>query len=167
MAELELVDAGHAAAVLAFEVANRGYFAASISDRGDEFFEEFAERFDALLAEQASGECAFYVLVDGDGSVLGRFNLYDIEDGRATLGYRVAERVAGRGVATAAVRELCGLAVRRHGVRVLRAAVSDGNVASRRVLVKAGFAVVGPAGPADLGGQHGSWYERDPGGGLG
>ena len=28
------------------------------------------------------GTCAFYVLVAEDGSVLGRFNLYDFEDGR-------------------------------------------------------------------------------------
>jgi len=36
--ELELLNAGHAPAVLAFELGNRAYFAASISDRGDEFF---------------------------------------------------------------------------------------------------------------------------------
>lgn len=160
-AELELLEPRHAAAVLAFEEENRAFFAASISDRGDAFFEEFAERFSALLADQESGECAFYVVVAGDGSVLGRFNLYDIEDGGAVLGYRVAERVAGRGVATAAVLELCGVAARRHGVRVLRAATSEGNVASRRVLVKAGFVEVGPAGPADLGGKTGTWFRRD------
>lgn len=43
-----------------------------------------------------------------DGSVLGRFNLVFAESGTATLGYRVAQHVAGRGVATATVRELCG-----------------------------------------------------------
>lgn len=32
--ELQRLNAGHAPAVLAFELANRGYFAASISDRG-------------------------------------------------------------------------------------------------------------------------------------
>lgn len=51
-----------------------------------------------------AGVCAFSVLVAGDGSVLGRFSLYDVEDGTARLGYRVAERVAGRGVVTATVR---------------------------------------------------------------
>ncbi len=114
----------------------------------------------ARLAEQEAGEGAYYVLVDEDGSVLGRFNLIIVEDGVAELGYRVAEHVAGRGVATAAVRDLCGIAATRHGVRRLRAATSTANVASQRVLEKAGFVVVGPADPADIGGKQGSWYER-------
>jgi ribosomal-protein-alanine N-acetyltransferase len=159
--ELQRLDASHAPAVLAFELANRAYFAASISDRGDDFFAEFTDRFDALLAEQENGGCAFYVLVDEDGSVLGRFNLVGISAGTAELGYRVAERVAGRGVATATVRELCQLAAARHGLHTLRAATSHDNVASQQVLAKAGFVPVGPAGPADLGGKQGTWYQRD------
>jgi hypothetical protein len=61
--ELQLLRAGHAPAVLAFELANRAYFAASISDRGDEFYERFTEQHNALLAEQEAGTCAFHVLV--------------------------------------------------------------------------------------------------------
>jgi ribosomal-protein-alanine N-acetyltransferase len=159
--ELQRLRADHAAAVLAFELANRAYFAASISDRGDEFFDRFTERHSALLAEQEAGICAFYVLVADDGSVLGRFNLYDLEDGTAKLGYRVAQHVAGRGVATASVRELCSLAGVRHRLRTLRAATSSANAASQKVLTKAGFVPVGPADPADLGGKPGTWYQRD------
>ncbi len=161
MPELEQLDARHAPAVLAFELANRAYFAASISDRGDDFFEHFTDWYNASLAEQAAGGSAFYVLVAEDGSVLGRFNLYDIKDGTAKLGYRVAQHVAGHGVATATVRELCTLAAARHGVRTLRAATSDANVASQRVLAKAGFVPVGPADPAQLGGKPGTWYQRE------
>lgn len=161
MPELERLNVGHGPAVLAFELANRAYFAASISDRGDEFFDQFADQYNALLAEQEAGVCAFYALVAEDGSVLGRFNLYRFKDGTAELGYRVAQDVAGRGVATAAVRELCRLAVVRHGLRTLRAATSHGNVASQRVLAKAGFVPVGPADPADLGGKPGTWYQHD------
>ena len=64
-------------------------------------------------------------------------------------------------MATATVQELCRLAATRHGLRTLRAAASHDNAASQRVLAKAGFVPVGPAGPADLGGKPGSWYERD------
>ena len=159
--ELQQLHAGHAPAVFTFELANRAYFAASISDRGDDFFGQFTDRHKALLAEQEAGLGAFYVLVAEDGSVLGRFNLYEIKDGTAELGYRVAERVAGRGVATAAVRELCRLAVSRHGLRELRAATSNANVASQKVLTKAGFVPAGPADPAGLGGKAGTWYQRN------
>ncbi|MFE9645200.1 GNAT family N-acetyltransferase [Streptomyces sp. NPDC006365] len=161
MPELKRLHAGHAPAVLAFELANRTYFAASIPDRGDDFFDQFTDRYNALLAEQEAGSCAFYVIVAEDGSVLGRFNLYDLEDGTARLGYRVAEQVAGRGVATTTVRELCRTATAMHGLRTLRAATSHDNAASQKVLTKAGFVPVGPATPADLGGKSGTWYRRD------
>ena len=161
MPELQRLRADHAPAVLAFELANRAYFAASISDRGDEFFDQFTEQHSALLAEQEAGAGAYYVLVAEDGSVLGRFNLYRFEDGTAELGYRVAQHVAGRGVATATVRDLCQLAAARHGLRTLRAATSRQNAASQKVLAKAGFVCVGPAGPADLGGKSGTWYQRN------
>ncbi|MET8010832.1 GNAT family N-acetyltransferase [Streptomyces sp. NPDC005271] len=161
MPELKRLHAGHAPAVLAFELTNRAYFAASVSDRGDEYYDQFTDRHSALLAEQEAGIGAFYVLVGEDGSVLGRFNLYDFEDGTAELGYRVAQHVASRGVATATVRELCRLAAARHGLHALRAATARDNAASQRVLIKAGFVPVGPADPAHLGGKPGTWYQRD------
>jgi [ribosomal protein S5]-alanine N-acetyltransferase len=159
--ELQRLDAGHAQAVLAFELANRSYFAASVSDRGDEFFDQFTEQHSAMLAEQEAGAGAYYVLVAEDGSVLGRFNLYRFEDGTAELGYRVAQHAAGRGLATATVREVCQLAAARHGLRTLRAATSRENTASQKVLTNAGFVPAGPADPAHIGGKQGTWYQRD------
>ena len=161
MPELQRLNAGHAPAVLAFELANRAYFATFINDRGDEFYDRFTEGYNASLAEQEAGTCAFHVLVDEDGSVLGRFNLVGISAGTAELGYRVAERVAGRGVATATVRELCQLAATRHGLRTIRAATSLGNAASAKVLTRAGFVPAGPADPARIGGKAGTWYQLD------
>ena len=161
MPELQRVRADHAAAILAFETANRAFFSLSISDRGDAYFEGFAERHQTLLADQEAGAAAYYVLVDEDGTVLGRFNLRFVADGVAEVGYRVAEQVTGRGVASATVRDLCSLAASRHGVTTLRAATSRGNVASQRVLLNAGFAEAGPAEPSHLGGKQGSWYQRD------
>ncbi|HEX6443785.1 MAG TPA: GNAT family N-acetyltransferase [Streptosporangiales bacterium] len=158
MPELQRLRADHAPAVLAFERANRAYFATFISDRGDEFFDRFDERYDALLAEQEAGVCAFHLLVDEDGSVLGRFNLYDMEAGTAVLGYRVAQQIAGRGVATATVLDLCRLAEAQYGLDTLKAAVTHTNAASRRVLAKAGFV---EAGPTEISGKPASWYQRD------
>jgi len=156
--ELQRLRADHAPAVLAFELANRAYFATFISDRGDEFYDHFSERYNALLAEQEAGTCVFHVLVGEDGTVLGRFNLYRLEDCTAELGYRVAQHVAGRGVATAAVQELCRLAAGQYGLCMLKAATTHDNVASQKVLTKAGFV---PAGPAEPGGRPGTWYQRD------
>jgi [ribosomal protein S5]-alanine N-acetyltransferase len=159
--ELQRLQAGHAPAVLAFELANRSYFAAFISDRTDEYFDQFPEQHSALLAEQEAGAGAYYVLVAEDGSVVGRFNLYRFEEGAAELGYRVAQHAAGRGLATAAVRELCRVAAARHGLRTLRAGTSRENIASQKVLTKAGFVPVGAADPASIGGKQGTWYQRD------
>ena len=153
MLELERLRSDHAATTLAFEVANRVYFAASITDRGDEFYEHFSERHRQLLVEQDAGRCVFHVLLDEDGAVVGRFNLYDLVDGTAEVGYRVAERVAGRGVATATLRRLCRLATEQYGLRRLRATTTNENVASQRVLEKAGFMSVGST---DVAGQTGT-----------
>ena len=146
----------HEAVVLAFERVNRAYFAKSISDRGDLFFERFSEQHRELMAVQASGKGAFYVLVDEHEAVVGRFNLYEIHDETAAVGYRIAERVSGSGVATSGLRNLCRTAREDIGLRMLTAATSDGNVASQKVLAKVGFVLIGPT---EVGGQHGSEYE--------
>ena len=153
---LERLGAAHEGSVLEFERHYRQYFARTISDRGDEFFERFRDDFHRLLAEQESGECVYYVLVDEDGSIGGRFNLYGVRDGAADVGYRVAEAVAGRGVASAALTELCRVALAL-GLTRLSAKVSNENIASQRVLEKADFHAVGVT---DVAGKPGRSYER-------
>jgi ribosomal-protein-alanine N-acetyltransferase len=154
--ELERLRPDHEAAVLGFEQANRAYFAESINDRGGDFYEQFAERYRELIADQEAGRGVFHVLVDEGGNVVGRFNLYDPANGSAVVGFRLAERVAGRGVATSALQDLCRIASEEFGLRTLRAAASNENFASQRVLTKVGFVATGPA---EVGGREGSWYE--------
>jgi len=143
MSALQLLREDHAPALLAFERANREFFTKTIPDRGDAYFAEFGARHAALLAEQAEGVCFFHVLVGDDGTILGRFNLVDAEDGEAELGFRMAEDATGRGLATAAVRELLALAATGYGLTSLRAGASAANKASQRVLERAGFVAVG------------------------
>ena len=145
---LERLTASHADAVLAFELENREYFAASVDDRGDAYFTEFAARLAALLAEQEAGICQFHVLVDDAGAVVGRVNLVDFENGSAELGYRIAEKAAGKGLASAAVRAIAGLAASEYGLTTLRAGTSSENVASQVVLTRAGFRRVSEEGAA-------------------
>ncbi|UCM90609.1 GNAT family N-acetyltransferase [Streptomyces marincola] len=161
MPALQLLRTDHAPALLAFERENREWFAASVPDRGEEYFARFDERHRALLAEQEAGTCWFHVLVDAAGGIVGRVNLVDAADGGADLGYRIARRAAGRGLATRAVRDVCGLAARRYGLRTLRAATTldnPDNTASRAVLARAGFTVTGET---LLGGSPGLTFRRD------
>jgi ribosomal-protein-alanine N-acetyltransferase len=156
--ELQVVSSQHEAAVLAFEIDNRAYFTKSINDRGDSFFEQYSERHRELMAEQRAGTSAYYVSVDEHSAVVGRFNLYRISDGTAEVGYRVAERVSGHGVATSGVRRLCRIAREDFGLSTLTAATSSENVASQRVLLKAGFVYVEPA---EVAGRPGMLFDAD------
>lgn len=142
MAGIERLRLDHAAAVLVFERENRAYFAASISDRGDDYFTGFRQRFRGLLAEQGAGACRFHVVVSDNGDVVGRVNLTDVVGGSAELGFRVAEKAAGRGLTTAAVRTVCAMAVRDYGLRSLRASAAADNAGSRAVLSRVGLAIV-------------------------
>lgn len=139
---LESLTAAHADAVLAFERENREYFAAWIEDRGDDYFTSFADRHQALLAEQEAGTCRFHVVVDAAGAVVGRVNLMDLENGSAELGYRIAEKATGQRLASAAVRAVAELAASEYGLTILRAGTSDRNLASQAVLTRAGFSRV-------------------------
>jgi ribosomal-protein-alanine N-acetyltransferase len=158
VSELQRLRLDHAAALLAFERENRTYFAASIPDRGDDYFANFTARHRDLLAEQAAGLHHFHVLVDGDGQVLGRINLVDVSGGTAELGYRIARRAAGQGLATTGVAQACELAFTEYGLDSLRARTTLDNVRSRAVLARTGFV---PTEEIVLGGRPGLAYARE------
>jgi ribA/ribD-fused uncharacterized protein len=143
MPELQRLRPDHAPALLAFERENRAYFAASIPDRGDDYFAHFDARHRELLAAQAAGIDHFHVLVGDGGEILGRVNLIDVKDGGAEVGYRIAKKVAGQGLATAAVKEVCELAATEYGLTMLRAGTSVDNAGSRAVLARNGFLRIG------------------------
>ncbi|MFB8206908.1 GNAT family N-acetyltransferase [Streptomyces sp. NPDC056010] len=152
MPELQRLRPDHAPAVLAFEKANRAFFAASVPDRGDAFFADYPPRHETLLAEQAAGICHFHVLVDS-GEILGRFNLMDATDGTAELGFRLAQKATGRGLATTTVHQLFDLCRTRYGLTTLRARAAVRNAASRAVLGRTGFVETGEA--VELSGEAG------------
>ena len=143
MPDLQLLRLDHASALLAFERENRAYFAASIPDRGDEFFAEFDTRLAQLLEWQAAGTDYLHLLVAEGGEVVGRVNLVEVADGSAELGYRIAQKAAGQGLATAAVRKVRELAATEYGLTSLRARVTLDNPASGKVLEHNGFVAIG------------------------
>lgn len=157
--ELRRLRADHAPALLTFEQENRAFFAASVPDRGDDYFTDFAARHEALLAEQAAGTCQFHLLVAEDGEVLGRFNLMDAENGTADLGFRLAEKATGRGLATSAVRQIFKLCGTTYALTTLRAAATVTNTASRSVLTRTGFVATGEE--VLLNGKRGLGYVRE------
>ncbi|MFE0644266.1 GNAT family N-acetyltransferase [Streptomyces sp. NPDC058877] len=160
---LERLRFDHAPALLAFERENRAFFAARVPDRGDAYFEGFEDRHRELIEAQEAGEIHFHVLVGGGGEILGRVNLVDVDAaaGSAELGFRLAEKATGRGLATWGVREVCRLAVERYGLARLTALVALGNGASSAVLARAGFGAVGAVTLDD--GAPGTAYELELG----
>ncbi|MFJ9397387.1 GNAT family N-acetyltransferase [Streptomyces californicus] len=163
MTSISRLRADHAEAVLAFERENRAYFAASVPDRGDDYFAEFAVRHRALLDEQEVGLHHFHIVEDDDGRVLGRINLVGVRDGSAELGYRMAEKAAGRGLATWAVQRVRVLAVRDYGLTALRAETTLDNTGSRAVLARTGFE---PVEDVMFGDRPGRRYVLDLSGGV-
>ncbi|MEU0198860.1 MULTISPECIES: GNAT family N-acetyltransferase [unclassified Streptomyces] len=159
MLTLERLRADHADALLAFERENRAYFARTVPDRGDAYFTPagFAERHRALLAEQHARVCHFHVLLE-DEVLVGRVNLMDAADGSAELGYRIGERASGRGVATAAVAQMCQLAAAEYGLTSLTARTTLDNPASMKVLARNGFTRVENT---TVGGRPGIRYVRE------
>jgi ribosomal-protein-alanine N-acetyltransferase len=143
MVRLERLRTDHADALLAFERENREYFVRTIPDRGDAYFAEFPARHQTLLDEQEGGACHFHLIFDEHDALIGRINLVNAIDGTADLGYRIAEKAAGRGVATAAVAHVRRLAAEEYGLHTLTAATTVDNHASIAVLTRNGFTITG------------------------
>ncbi|AVR97734.1 GNAT family N-acetyltransferase [Pseudoduganella armeniaca] len=137
---LSATDAG---ALLAFELANRAWFERHIAPRDPAFYTPagVAAHIDDYLAGLATGTWHPFVLVDVDGTIVGRANLKDIDQAArsAEVGYRVAEQACGRGLATLALRHLVRAAGARWRLQRLDAFVYPANVGSRRVLARCGF----------------------------
>lgn len=140
---LHLVSGHDAAEIIAFERENRAFFARSVPDRGDDYFDlANMERFLAdVEGEQARGECYLYLVRDAEGELVGRVNLVDIEKGdrpSASIGYRVGARHGGKGYASEAVRLALAEAAAR-GIVCVHAMTTAENVGSQIVLLRNGF----------------------------
>jgi RimJ/RimL family protein N-acetyltransferase len=85
------------------------------------------------------------VVVESPARIVGSvsFKSFDPGSGGAEIGYGIASGEQRRGFAAAAVRELVAAAFARPETRRVFAFVQPSNVASRRVLERNGFAVVG------------------------
>lgn len=118
--------------------------------RGDAFYSEEgqAAAISERLALHDDDRALPLVIVDSDDAVVGEMSLSSIIRGAfqsASVGYWVAQRVEGRGVATAALRDLRAIAFGELRLHRLQGETLVDNRASQTVLERAGFARYGTA----------------------
>lgn len=101
-------------------------------------------------AEDARDDKAYalFVFREEDGALVGGVTLSNVRRGVAqsvSLGYWAGERFAGKGYITAAVRAVVRYAFEDLDLHRVEAACQPDNIASRKVLAKAGFVEEGAA----------------------
>jgi [ribosomal protein S5]-alanine N-acetyltransferase len=133
---------------------NRDFLAPWEPLRDDDFFTEDRQLvlIQDALREHQEGRNLPLVIVDGSGGVVGRITLNNIVRGAfqsCSVGYWVGEAAGGRGVATAALKQVISVAFGELGLHRLQAETLQHNVASQTVLERNGFVRIGMA-PAYL-----------------
>lgn len=109
----------------------------------------FRRRLSLYAREMDLGNAyPFFIFARNDRALVGAITLSNVRRGVAecgTLGYWIGEPYAGRGHATAAVQAMVGHAFGALRLHRVEASCLPSNLASRRVLEKAGFRVEGEA----------------------
>jgi len=137
--ELQALHPSHFQALFEFERDNRDWGEQWVPPRPDTYFHwsSFQSHMRALLDEQSGGGARFYLLFQHD-TLVGRFNLTEIQSGGADVGYRIGAHFQGRGLAKLGLAMLVKEAHKNECDRLLAEALVD-NPASIRVLESAGF----------------------------
>jgi len=151
---LRAEDAEELAALYA---ANRDFLAPYEPERPEDFFTADGQRT-RLERQLADGRLAFAIL-DGD-AIAGTINLFHIVREvlqSVTIGYWIDQARNGRGLATSAVEDAVAIAFGELELHRVEAATLVDNVASQRVLEKAGFERIGVARRFLL--IHGEWRD--------
>ncbi|WP_256658626.1 GNAT family N-acetyltransferase [Pseudomonas sp. LP_7_YM] len=135
-------------ALLAFETGNRFWFESHIEARPSSFYslQGVADHIQSYLQDFAAGTWHPFIIEDAHGKIVGRANLKSINTtlNTAEVGYRVAEDMAGQGLATMALRHLIEQARERWGLGQLVAYVYEDNAGSAKVLARCGFLLALP-----------------------
>jgi ribosomal-protein-alanine N-acetyltransferase len=157
-----LVAVDDATALAELLTANRKFLAPWQPARPDDFFTTSGQReaIDNALVEHDQGITVPNVILS-KGRVVGRVTLSNIVRGpfqSCNLGYWVDAGHNGRGLGTAAVREIVDHAFGPVGLHRVEAGTLHHNIASQRVLERNGFVRFGTA-PAYLK-IAGSWQEH-------
>ena len=139
---LQPLTSADAAELAALLVENRAFLAPFEPARGERFFTTDGQR--ERIAQEESRSFA----IVAENRIAGTVTISNIVHGpfrSANLGYWVAARLGGRGLATRAVGEAVEIAFVELGLHRLQAATLVDNQPSRRVLEKNGFESIGLA----------------------
>ena len=139
-----LVTPGDAPALAELLRANRGFLSPWTPVRGDDYFTADGQRtaIADALARQEQGSVLPHVILGNSGRVAGCITLSGIVRGpfqSCSLGYWVGAADNGRGLATAAVRDIIGVAFEELRLHRLQAETLLHNVGSQRVLERNRF----------------------------
>ncbi|WP_182353977.1 GNAT family N-acetyltransferase [Flaviflexus huanghaiensis] len=145
---IRLVTDGDAEELTRLLVTSREFLAPFEPRREDSYFELDYQRqiIAAKLVSYESGSVMPFVIVD-HSAIVGQLSLDRIEFGpyrSAEIGYWVAQRDAGRGIATGAVAEALRFAGQLGLARIVAATLPD-NHPSMKVLRRNGFTEFGRA----------------------
>ncbi|MPZ95888.1 MAG: GNAT family N-acetyltransferase [Propionibacteriales bacterium] len=133
---------------------NRAFLAPWEPVRDDDYFTVDGQRtvIRAALDEYERGACLPHVILDESGQVVGRITLNGIVRGplqSCSVGFWLSEADNGRGLVSAALRDIMRVAFEDLGLHRIQAETLLHNVASQRVLERNGFVRFGLA-PAYL-----------------
>jgi ribosomal-protein-alanine N-acetyltransferase len=150
MSVTRLLTIADAPALADLARANREFLAPWDPRRREAYFTADGQRevVRNALSRHREGSGLPHAILDETGRLVGRITLSGIVRGpfqSCSMGYWVAADCNGRGLATAAVREIVGVAFGELGLHRIQAETLRHNAGSQRVLERNGFARFGLA----------------------
>lgn len=147
MTVCRLITPADAAALAALVRANRAFLAPWEPLRDEDYFTEAGQLADIerALQRHETGNALPCVILD-EGAVVGRITLNGIVRGAfqsCSVGYWLSAAMGGRGLATAALRDIKATAFGELGLHRIQAETLPNNVPSQRVLARNGFVRIG------------------------
>jgi [ribosomal protein S5]-alanine N-acetyltransferase len=150
MTSCRLITLEDAPVLAELQRVNRAFLAPWEPVRDERYFTEAGQR-DAIedaLEQYEQGRNLPYVIAEEPAGVVGRITLNGIVRGpflSCSVGYWVSQSAGGRGVASAALREIIGVAFGDLGLHRIQGETLIDNIPSQRVLERNGFARIGLA----------------------
>ncbi len=142
--QFELLSKYHVKQLLSFELENRSWFESLIEPRDNALYSEqgVSEHIDSEIEKVNSGSAFCGLLIKGN-EIVARANLRDICANKAFVGYRVSKNFISQGYASFCLASLIKIAKTEFGIKSLEAKVLENNPASKHILLKHGFEIIG------------------------